>query len=77
MTADKRKSPHVSVEPGLLEQGISQLKLEIGILDEWLQQLGSDEDEARRCYQDMLRSRHDILSALQQQRSMQHTPRPN
>lgn len=57
------------VEPDLLEQGISQLKLEIQILNDWLDNLDPSEVEPRRSYEDMLRSRHEMLQSLTQQKA--------
>lgn len=57
------------IEPDLLEQGIAQLNMEIEILNDWLENLDPSEAEPRRSYEDMLRSRHEMLLSLTQQKS--------
>lgn len=57
------------IEPDLLEQGISQLNIEIQILKDWLNNLDPSETEPRRSYEDMLRSRHEMLQSLTQQKA--------
>ena len=54
------------IEPDLLDQGIAQLSLECQIITDWLSSLDSTESEPRRAYEDMLRSRHEILLFLEQ-----------
>lgn len=56
------------IEPALLEQGIAQLNMEIEIINDWLQNLDPSEAEPRRSYEDMLRSRHEMLQSLTQQK---------
>lgn len=56
------------IEPDLLDQGISQLNMEIQILKDWLKNLDPAEAEPRRSYEDMLRSRHEMLQSLTQQK---------
>lgn len=55
------------LDPQLLEQGIKQLKLEIQTLSGWLEALGPSDAEPRLAYEDMLRSRREMLITLQQQ----------
>lgn len=57
------------IEPDLLEQGISQLNMEIQILNDWLSNLDPSEAEPRRSYEDMLRSRKEMLQSLTQQKA--------
>lgn len=61
------KAPEL--EPDLLEKGISQLCAEIKILQEWLDSLAPSDHGPRRTYQDMLRSRHEMLAALKEQKA--------
>ena len=63
-----RSSPP-DIEPDLLDRGISQLHAEIRILQEWLDSLDANEHEPRRAYEDMLRSRHEMLTTLQEQKA--------
>jgi len=51
----------------LLQQGIKQLKLEIATLTGWLDALGPSDAEPRLAYEDMLRSRREMLITLQRQ----------
>lgn len=67
---DKRKRSRTpDVEPDLLEQGITQLNMEIEILSDWLQNLDVNDTEQRISYKDMLQSRKEMLRSLQQQKS--------
>lgn len=69
---EKRQSPRTpELEPELLDQGISQLTHEIQTLTEWIVGIGVDQVETRKAYEDMLRSRSDMLLALQQQKLAQ------
>lgn len=69
---NRSRTPHI--EPDLLDQGIAQLRLEIQILNDWLASLEAGETEPRRSYEDMLRSRHEMLVSLEQQRARIFTP---
>jgi hypothetical protein len=64
---NRSRTPYV--EPDLLEQGISQLSMEIQILTDWLENLDPSEAEPRRSYEDMLRSRHEMLLSLTEQKA--------
>jgi hypothetical protein len=64
---NRSRTPHV--EPELLDQGIRQLEMEIQILQSWLDNADSTEEEHRRSYEDMLRSRHEMLHSLTEQKS--------
>lgn len=57
------------LEPELLERGINQIRAEIDILQSWLDSLDLAEDEPRRTYEDMLRSRREMLATLQEQQA--------
>lgn len=70
---DKRKQPqNPSIDQALLDQGSVQLKAEISTLENWLEDLKAADSsdpavvEARKAYLDMLRSRREMLDALQQ-----------
>jgi hypothetical protein len=68
--SDKRSGPRrPDIEPDLLDQGIAQLSMEIKILKDWIAGLDSNETEQRTAYQDMLRSRQEMLSSLQDQKT--------
>jgi hypothetical protein len=64
----RNRSRTPDIEPDLLDQGIAQLSLECQIIADWLSSLDSGESEPRRAYEDMLRSRHEMLLSLEQQR---------
>ena len=67
---DKRKRSRTpDIEPDLLEQGINQLKMEIEILGDWLQNLNASDTEQLISYKDMLQSRKEMLQSLQQQKA--------
>ena len=72
---NRSRTPHV--EPELLEQGIRQLEMEIQILQSWLDHSDSTEEEHRRSYQDMLRSRHEMLRSLTEQKNRLQTSSSN
>ena len=67
------------VDPDLLDQGIKQLLMEIQILQEWLENIDSAEELQRRSYEDMLRSRREMLHSLSEQKlKLESTPsQPN
>lgn len=70
----RNRSRAPSVEPDLLEQGIAQLTLEIRTLQDWIADLDNDPDstddtEPRKSYEDMLRSRREMLVSLQDQKA--------
>lgn len=68
---NRSRTPYI--EPDLLEQGIAQLNMEIQILKDWLNNLDAAETEPRRSYEDMLRSRHEMLQSLTQQKARLQT----
>lgn len=65
-SADK----NINIDEKLIEEGIAQLASEIKVLENWLGELEiSDESDsetvaAKKSYNDMLRSRREMLSAL-------------
>ena len=65
-SADK----NINIDEKLIEEGIAQLASEIKVLENWLEELEITEegdtevDAARKSYNDMLRSRREMLSAL-------------
>jgi|GEM_PF-141303 len=65
-SADK----NINIDEKLIEEGIAQLASEIQVLENWLEELKiSDNGDtevvaARKSYNDMLRSRREMLSAL-------------
>lgn len=65
-SADK----NINIDEKLIEEGIAQLASEIKVLENWLEELeisdsvDSEAVAARKSYNDMLRSRREMLSAL-------------
>ena len=70
---DKRKPGSSPIDPKLIQEGIAQLSSEIDILESWLEDIKARGDtspeaiETRNSYLDMLRSRREMLSALNKQ----------
>ncbi len=67
----------ISIDQKLIEEGTAQLTSEIEVLENWLAELessGKDDAEvtaARKSYNDMLRSRREMLSTLAKQAKLQ------
>ena len=67
----------ISIDQKLIEEGTAQLTSEIKVLEAWLRELdASDADDAeisaaRKSYNDMLRSRKEMLSTLSKQAKIQ------
>lgn len=61
---------NINIDQKLVEEGIYQLSSEIRVLENWLEELKASDDgdseilAARKSYHDMLRSRREMLSAL-------------
>lgn len=66
----KKPPEKFSIDQDLVSDGINQLSSEIKVLEAWLNELEksgqADQDSAaaRKSYKDMLRSRKEMLSAL-------------
>ena len=67
----------MSIDQKKKEEGTAQLTSEIEVLEAWLRELemlkGNDIETvaARKSYNDMLRSRREMLSSLDQQSTLQ------
>ena len=67
----------LSIDQKLIEEGTAQLTSEIEVLEAWLRELemlnGDDIETvaARKSYNDMLRSRREMLSSLDQESKAQ------
>lgn len=65
-------SADINIDQKLIEEGTQQLTSEIAVLEAWLQELDTTDGEnaevvaARKSYNDMLRSRKEMLSSLRQ-----------
>ena len=78
MSKDQSDSrDNVSIDQKLVEEGTIQLRNEIEVLEVWLRELeDSDANDveviaARKSYNDMLRSRKEMLSTLAKQAKLQ------
>ena len=79
MTDDKRTtidSTDITIDQKLIDEGTAQLNSEIQVLENWLAELDSGDDDAeaaaaRKSYHDMLSSRREMLSALAKQAKLQ------
>ncbi|MCH7817785.1 MAG: hypothetical protein IIC60_14580 [Proteobacteria bacterium] len=73
----KDDSNSINIDQKLIEEGTTQLSSEIQVLETWLRELdASDEADveavaARKSYNDMLRSRKEMLSTLAKQAKLQ------
>lgn len=67
---NKPAADEINIDQQLVAEGIAQLASEIKVLESWLKELesstraDSDAEAARKSYHDMLRSRREMLSAL-------------
>ena len=66
----------VSIHQKLIEEGTAQLSSEIQVLETWLKELDTSDDDAevvaaRKSYNDMLQSRKEMLSTLAKQAKLQ------
>ena len=68
---------NISIDQKLIEEGTTQLNSEIQVLEAWLLELDASDDSdaeiiaARKSYNDMLRSRKEMLSTLTKQAKRQ------
>lgn len=76
-TAPNAASSSINIDQKLIEEGTTQLTNEIEVLETWLADLkdkdASDTEVAatRKSYDDMLRSRKEMLSSLTKQAARQ------
>ena len=76
-TASELDGGSITIDQQLIEEGTTQLSSEIEVLEEWLVEL--EEQDARdaetiamrKSYDDMLRSRKEMLSSLTKQAARQ------
>lgn len=79
--SDEQKSysadANVNIDQKLIEEGTTQLNVEIEVLEAWLEELeGRDKNDAeviaaKKSYSDMLQSRKEMLSSLTKQAKLQ------
>ena len=71
---------NISIDQQLIEEGTTHLNSEIQVLETWLRELDATDVNdveviaARKSYNDMLRSRKEILSTLAKQAKLQAVP---
>ena len=71
---------NINIDQQLIEEGTAQLNSEIQVLETWLRELDATDVNdveviaARKSYNDMLRSRKEILSTLAKQAKLQAVP---
>ncbi len=76
---DRRKPAEIiAIDQDLIKQGTAQLSSEIKLLEAWLHDLEQSTDydqeatEAKQSYNDMLRSRKEMLNTLVHQSNTSH-----
>jgi len=73
MKQEQSRLPQISIDQKLIDEGTTQLTSEIKILESWLSELNSSEsgdpesEAAKKSYNDMLRSRKEMLNTLNKQ----------
>ena len=77
MVQEDRKQSHINIDKQLIDEGTAQLTSEIKVLESWLNELDASESKdpeseaARKSYNDMLRSRREMLNTLTKQSKLQ------
>ena len=70
-------SENITIDQKLIDEGTAQLASEIKVLEAWLEELETSDDRdaevvaARKSYNDMLRSRKEMLNTLENQAKLQ------
>ena len=73
MNQEQSKNPQISIDQKLIDEGTAQLASEIKVLESWLNELNSlesgdaESEAARKSYNDMLKSRREMLNTLNKQ----------
>ena len=77
MVQEDRKQAQINIDKQLINEGTAQLTSEIKVLESWLNELDASESKdpeseaARKSYNDMLRSRSEMLNTLTEQSKLQ------
>ena len=77
MAQKASKQPQINIDKQLIDEGTAQLTSEIKVLESWLHELDASESKdpeseaARKSYNDMLRSRREMLNTLTKQSKLQ------
>ena len=70
-------SENITIDQKLIDEGTAQLASEIKVLEAWLEELETSGDNdpeviaTRKSYNDMLRSRKEMLNTLESQAKLQ------
>lgn len=74
---DIGSSENITIDQKLIDEGTAQLASEIKVLEAWLEELETSDDNnaeviaTRKSYDDMLRSRKEMLNTLENQAKLQ------
>ena len=74
---DIGSSENITIDQKLIDEGTAQLASEIKVLEAWLEELETSGDNnaeviaTRKSYNDMLRSRKEMLNTLENQAKLQ------
>ena len=77
MVQEDRKQAQINIDKQLIDEGTAQLTSEIKVLESWVNELDAAESKdpeseaARKSYNDMLRSRREMLNTLTKQSKLQ------
>ena len=77
MAQEDSKQAQINIDKQLIDEGTAQLTSEIKVLESWLNELDASEstdpesEAARKSYNDMLRSRREMLNTLTKQSKLQ------
>ena len=78
MSQTENTNSQITIDQKLIDEGTAQLTSEIQVLESWLNELDTSESAnpeskaARKSYSDMLKSRKEMLNALNKQSKIQH-----
>ena len=78
MNQDESRKSQINIDQKLIDEGTAQLTSEIKVLESWLNELDASESTdpeskaARKSYNDMLKSRKEMLNTLNKQSKLQH-----
>ena len=77
MSQQETKNVSIAIDQELIREGTAQLTSEIKVLESWLNELDASESAdpeskaARKSYNDMLKSRKEMLNTLNKQSKIQ------
>ena len=77
MNREESNNSQITIDQKLIDEGTAQLTNEIKVLESWLNELDASESAnpeskaARKSYNDMLKSRKEMLNTLNKQSKIQ------